>query len=103
MAAAGLPIWSTSTRAQAAAVHSKNDRPLIGCIGTGSRWGAVGPAAMKFGDCVAVCDVDASRAAKAKERVQQSQDQKGSPKEVAVYEDYRKLLDDKNIDVVTIV
>jgi len=103
LAAAGLPVWGASTRAQAALFQSKNDRPLIGCIGTGSRWGAVGPAAMQFGDCVAVCDVDSRRTAQAKQRVQQIQDQKGSPKEVAVYEDYRKLLDDKNIDVVTIV
>ncbi len=103
LAATGLPVWGTSTQAIAARFQSKNDRPLIGCIGTGSRWGAVGPAAMTFGDCVAVCDVDANHAAKAKARVQEIQSKKGSSSDVAVFEDYRKVLDNKDIDIVTIV
>ena len=56
-----------------AKAESKNDRPVLGCIGTGSRWGGVGPNAMRFADCVAVCDVDASHLAKAANRVKQIQ------------------------------
>jgi predicted dehydrogenase len=76
----------------------KNDRPVVGCIGTGSRWGAVGPAAMAFGDCVAVCDVDQNHAAKAQEVVKEKQG-----KDAEIYEDYRSVLDRQDIDVVVIV
>ncbi|MCH2124328.1 MAG: Gfo/Idh/MocA family oxidoreductase [Pirellulaceae bacterium] len=74
------------------------DRLKLGCIGTGSRWGAVGPNAMKFSDCVAVCDVDASHVGSAAQRVEKIQNT--TPK---VYEDYQRILDRKDIDVVTIV
>jgi len=30
----------------AAPFRSPNDRPVLGCIGTGDRWNAVGPQAM---------------------------------------------------------
>ena len=79
-----LPTWHTSTAK--ANYESPNERPVLGCIGTGSRWGAVGPGAMKFSDCAAVCDVDANHAGAGKERVQKAQ---GTAREVDVYEDYR--------------
>jgi predicted dehydrogenase len=74
--------------------RSKNDRHVIGCIGTGSRWGQIVGAAMNYGDVVAVCDVDRNHAEKAREKVG------GKAK---IHEDYRKLLDDKSIDTVLIV
>jgi predicted dehydrogenase len=86
--------------AQDAKAKSPNDRPILGCIGTGDRWDAVGPNALAFSDCVAVCDVDSEHAAKGKNRVEKKQ---GTDKQVEVFEDYRKLLDRKDIDVVTIV
>ncbi|MFO1063129.1 MAG: Gfo/Idh/MocA family oxidoreductase [Pirellulales bacterium] len=82
---------------------SANDRPLIGCIGTGDRWQAVGPQALQFGDCVAVCDVDADHLAAGKDKVTQIQQKSGHDRTVDTYEDYRKLLDRKDIEVVTIV
>jgi predicted dehydrogenase len=81
--------------------ESKNDRPVLGCIGTGSRWNGVGPAAMNFADCVAVCDVDANHASRAAERVTKHDKQSGKAPEI--HEDYRKVLDRKDIDLVTIV
>lgn len=96
-AAAAVPYFTTSVQAQDAAVAA-SDRLTLGCIGTGSRWDAVGPNAMQFADCVAVCDVDAKHAAKGAERVKKQQG-----REVDVYEDYQKILDRKDIDVVTIV
>jgi predicted dehydrogenase len=86
--------------ADEAKAKSANDRPVLGCIGTGDRWEAVGPQAMNFADCVAVCDVDAQHAAKGKEFAQKKH---GPNAKVEVFEDYRKLLDRKDIDVVTIV
>jgi predicted dehydrogenase len=89
--------------AQDAKTKSISDRPIIGCIGVGDRWNAVGPQALNFGDCVAVCDVDSAMTDKAKARVSDIQSKKGRERKVDVYEDYRKLLDRDDIQVVTIV
>ncbi len=95
VAAAGLcvPYWFTSR--QARADESKNDRPLIGCIGTGDRWkgGIVGDL-RKHGDIVAVCDVDRKHAEEGREKAGGKAD---------IYEDYRKVLDRDDVQVVSIV
>ena len=103
LTAGSMPYWFTSQSAKAFNYASAGERPVLGCIGTGSRWGAVGPQAMKFGDCAAVCDVDAQHAGKGRDRVKGIQDKKGQVREIAVHEDYRKVLDREDIDVVTIV
>ncbi|MBN8629194.1 MAG: Gfo/Idh/MocA family oxidoreductase [Planctomycetes bacterium] len=95
--------WTSQTIAQDAAVTSKNDRPLMGCIGVGDRWNAVGPLAMNFADCVAVCDVDKAMTDKARNKALEVGSKAGRPRDVEVFEDYRKLLDRKDIEVVTIV
>ncbi len=95
-AAATVPYIFTSS--SVLADDEKQDRPKLGCIGTGSRWGAVGPGAMRHADCLAVCDVDKSHAEKGANRVKQIQGH-----EPEIHEDYRKILDRKDIDVVTIV
>ena len=97
-ATAALPyVFTTQT---ARAFQSPNERPVLGCIGTGDRWKAVGPNAMQFADCVAVCDVDKAHLDEGVEIVKKKQ---GGDKEVAAFEDYRPILDNKDIDVVTIV
>jgi predicted dehydrogenase len=103
MAAAGLPAWMITDRAEASRFDSPNERPIVGCIGTGDRWGAIGPAAMNFGDVVAVCDVDFSHAGAGYTKVKEVQGKRGVNGTVDVYEDYRHLLDRKEIEVVTIV
>ena len=103
LTAGSMPYWFTSESASAFNFKSANERPVLGCIGTGSRWNSVGPAALNFSDCVAVCDVDANHAGAGKNKVKGIQDKKGQPNEIDVYEDYRKILDRKDIDVVTIV
>ena len=75
----------------------------LGCIGTGDRWKADGPAAMKFATCVAVCDVDASHAAEGQDISTKANERYGQKVDIDVYEDYQKILDRKDIDVVTIV
>src|SRR5437773_2779639 len=104
-AAASVPYfsWNSPLIAQDAKTESKNDRPILGCIGTGDRWNAVGPQAMNFADCVAVCDVDSEHAAKGKAKALEIGSKKGRERSVEAYEDYRKLLDRKDIEVVTIV
>src|SRR6478609_2473192 len=104
-ASAAVPYfaWDKPLIAQDAKTESKNDRPLLGCIGTGDRWNAVGPQAMNFADCVAVCDVDSEHAAKGKTKALEQNARKGRERTVEVYEDYRKLLDRKDVEVVTIV
>ena len=69
-AAASVPYfaWGSPLIAQDAKTTSKNDRPILGCIGTGDRWNAVGPQAMNFADCVAVCDVDSHHRRRARRK-----------------------------------
>ena len=103
-AASSVPFWFATGTDQAAAFASPSERPVVGCIGTGSQWsGYDGPRAMQFFDCVAVCDVDSEHAAKGLEKVKKLQPNKGKNVKVAVEGDYRKVLDRKDVDVVTIV
>lgn len=104
-AALSAPYFFTGTNARAddAKAKSPNDRPIIGCIGTGDRWQAVGPDALKFGDCVAVCDVDSEHMSQGQKKVEGIQNKAGRENKVEAYEDYKKLLDRKDIEVVTIV
>lgn len=103
-AAAMLAGYGTSnlTLAQEAA-KSPNERLRIGCIGTGDRWKAVVQQAIKFGDVMAVCDVDANHMEEGKKMMLDAQAKSGRANEVDAYEDYRKILDRDDIDVVTIV
>ena len=70
---------------------AKNDRPTIGCIGVGGQGGAVSKAAGRFGDIVAVCDVDLAHAEAFQGHVAPDAD---------VYQDFRRVLDRKDIDVI---
>ena len=66
LAAGSVPYSFTGKPARASPFRSPSGRPVVGCIGTGDRWQAIGPQAMNFGDVAAVCDVDANHAASAK-------------------------------------
>jgi predicted dehydrogenase len=102
-ASIAAPYIFTSSDLQAAEPKSKNDRPVFGCIGLGNMGllydgnskGATGisdsSGAARFGTVVAVCDVDRKRAENGSD---------GGKR--AVYQDYRKLLDRKDIEAVTI-
>ena len=94
-AASSMPYWFLHDPAAAKAFQAPNDRPLIACIGTGDRWEQVVPGALKFGDCVAVCDVDAEHVEKGKKKVEEIQNKRGNAKEVKTYENYLDLLDKK--------
>lgn len=104
-AAAGtLPFWFATGTQQVSAFDGPNERHTLGCIGTGSRWGGdVGGQAMNYSHCVAVCDVDTAHSDAARYTVEKRQAEKGKSSKIDVYGDYRKILDRKDIDVVTIV
>ena len=90
-AAAGTmaPYWLTGRSAKAQ--KSKNDRPNVGAIGLGGQGTGDTHSASQFGDVVAVCDVDLNHAQRAKAQFG------GKPE---VYQDYRKLLERNDVDVV---
>ena len=84
--------WPQSAHAQgkpAAKIH----RAGIGSIGLRYQGSVIASKAQMFGDVVAVCDVDSNVRATAKSAFG------GTPRD---YEDYRDLLQRKDVDVVTI-
>ncbi|MEO0018574.1 MAG: hypothetical protein RLZZ522_1857 [Verrucomicrobiota bacterium] len=95
-AATGLPLWFVERQMALAAEPAKsttspNDRPNIALIGCGGQGSGDAGNALRFGNVVAVCDVDQSHVAHAVQRF--TKDGK-VPKG---YADFRKLLEDKNI------
>ncbi len=90
LAAAGTPYWITSrVRAQ----EAKNERPLLGAIGLGGQGTHDARRASGHGDIVAACDVQRQHAERARQQFFNKAE---------IYEDYRKLLDRKDVEAVTI-
>jgi predicted dehydrogenase len=94
-AVAAVPYFLSSPKAFAN--QAKNDRPVIGCIGVGSMGKGDAQGHSNYGDIVAVCDVDSKHAEEAKAHA------KIGKGKADVYEDYRKVLERKDIDVVSVV
>ncbi len=91
--AAMLPAWfleECRSFAQPPQPRAANERPSIGLIGCGGMGRGDARNAGRFGKIVAVCDVDAKHAGEASQMF-------GGAK---VHKDFRKLLEDKTIDVV---
>ncbi len=85
--------WTTPAFAN----QSANDRPRIGCIGVGSMGTGDAKAHAGFGDILAVCDVDSRHADRARN------DPAIGKGKADAYDDYRKLLERSDIDVVSVV
>lgn len=94
-AVATTPYFDWSQKAFAN--QDKNDRPNIGCIGVGSMGTGDARGHAKFGDIVAVCDVDERHALRAKN------DGNIGKGKADAYDDYRKVLERDDIDAVSIV
>jgi predicted dehydrogenase len=77
--------------------RTANDRLLIGCIGLGTQGNVDAAEHARFGRIAAVCDVDAGRAEAAK------YDRTIGMGTADTYADYRRVLDRKDIDVVSVV
>jgi predicted dehydrogenase len=90
--AAMLPAWYLE-ECQATAdppPRSPNERPNIALIGCGGQGQGDARNAARFGNVVAVCDVDSKHAGEASKKF----------KDAKIYHDFRKLLERKDIDAV---
>ena len=94
-AASSVPYFAWNPKAFAN--QDANDKPNIGCIGVGSMGSGDARAHARFGNIVAVCDVDERHALRAKN------DGNIGRGQADAYEDYRKVLDRDDIDVVSVV
>ncbi len=72
---------------------SPNERPLVGAIGLGGQGTGIARRAANHGQVVALCDVHRQHAERAKEK---------HFNDAEIHEDYRKLLERKDIEAVTI-
>ena len=91
--ASTLPLWFVEEQAglaQAAEPTSPNDRPSLALIGCGGRGNGIARDAGRYGNIVAVCDVDADHARAASERY-------GKAK---VFSDFRKVMELAEVDII---
>lgn len=88
------PQWfATCPSALGDEPRSKNDRLVMGAIGVGGQGTHIAREAARFGDIVAVCDVDRQHAEQAREKF-------GGKAEI--FADYRKLVERPDIQAVTV-
>jgi myo-inositol 2-dehydrogenase / D-chiro-inositol 1-dehydrogenase len=92
-AGAMLPYVFTADAEERTRPRSKNDRFRIGAIGMRYQGSVIADKALEHGDVVAICDVDREIAEKARAHFGGKAD---------LYDDYRKMLDRPDVDVVTI-
>ena len=92
-AGATVPYVFTANAEEKTRPQSKNDRLRIGSIGMRYQGTVIALKAQEHGDIVAIADVD---------RHVREQARAGFGSTPKIYEDYRQLLDRKDIDVVTI-
>jgi predicted dehydrogenase len=96
-AAAGLPAWFIERDlAEAAPVRAlgPNDRAAIALVGCGGMGRGDASNAKRFGDIVALCDVDAGHAAEAAKQFT------AGGKKPAIFDDVRKLMERDDIQVI---
>ncbi len=91
-AATTLPQWfvEETLDAQATPPASANDKPNVALIGCGGQGRGDARNAQRFGNVVAVCDVDQTHAAQASQQFNNAK----------VYSDFRKLLDRDDIPII---
>jgi len=92
VAASAAPYYFSASQAAAQETESKNDRIAIGLIGAGGMGVGNMQSASQWIDVVAIADADSGRGASANNTL--------SGGKADVYEDYRNILDRKDINVV---
>lgn len=98
LATASIPFVFSSREAKAA--DSPNERPHVALIGCGGQGTGDGLRAIDYADIVAVCDVDSSHSERTKELYVEKTAKKGREPHIDVYEDYRAIVDRKDIDAI---
>jgi predicted dehydrogenase len=93
-AATSVPYFFNAADSRAEPGSSPHDRPNVGCIGNGGMGGGDARAVSKFGNIVALCDVDRKHS--------ETLNQKLCQGKATLYDDHRKLLDRRDIEIVTI-
>ncbi|MGO9202477.1 MAG: Gfo/Idh/MocA family protein [Limisphaerales bacterium] len=95
-AAGGLPAWFVERQLSAAPAQplSPNDRPGIGLVGCGGMGRVDAGLASRFGDIVAVCDVDESHAGQAARQFAKA------GRTPAKYNDFRKLMERQDVQAI---
>lgn len=96
-AATGVPSWFLELEQAHAAEPTKlgpNDRPGIALVGCGGQGRGDCNSARRFGDVVAVCDVDENQAAKAAEQFTLN------GKKPEIYSDFRKLMERDDVHAI---
>jgi predicted dehydrogenase len=97
-AASGLPLWFVQRELAAQEtvknISSPNDRPGLALIGCGGQGQYDAENASRFGDIIAVCDVDQKYATQAAQKFTQA------GKSPAKYSDFRKLLERDDVHAI---
>ena len=91
---AGILASSTFPFITSAQDKSPNERMQFGAIGVGGRGASIANGARRLSDLVAVCDLDTQRIDRVNKSLAQGK--------ATGYQDYRKILDRKDIDFVTV-
>ena len=96
-AASTFGVFST---VQPVRANTPNSRPRIAVIGCGGQGTGDGYRALDYADVVAVCDVDSAHAERAKKAYSEKMQKGGHDPDIKVHEDYRAIIDDKDIDAI---
>ena len=102
-ASLGAFFSGSSGKTWAADFKSPNEQPGVAFVGTGIRYHTYhGKQALKFGPCIGIADVDAVQLGRAQQVAIDIHRANDRPVVVGAYEDYRRLLDRSDVDVVVI-
>ena len=97
-AASGLPLWFVERESAGATTRPRplapNDRPAVALVGCGGMGRGDAKNASRFGDIVALCDVDEKHVSQAAEQF--SKDGKTPAK----FNDFRKLMERDDVHVI---
>ena len=97
-----VSIAEGTATATAASYRSPNELPGIGYIGTGIRFNSLGRSGTEYGPAVAIADVDMLQAGRSLQKLYDHHRTKSYPLTIDAFEDYRRVLDNKDIDLVII-